>query len=380
MDAFYASVEQRDHPDLRGRPVIVGASPQGRGVVSAASYEAREYGVRSAMPSAQAKRLCPEAAFLPVRMARYHEVSRQVMALLAEYTPLLEQISVDEAFLDVTGSQRLFGDAESIGRDIKRRIQAELQLTASVGIAASKFVAKVASDLHKPDGLVVVEEGKDEEFLRPLPISRLWGVGKATEQRLHQLGMRTIGQLAAYDPSLLKRQLGAVGQRLHELAHGIDNRPLETEREAKSVSAEHTFQEDTNDPETLERTLLALSEDVGARLRRASIRGRTIQLKVRFSDFRTITRSHTLAEPSDATDTIHSTATGLLWKAITANHRIRLLGVAVSNLREPVQRSLFDAETTTHSALDDALDDLRERFGRDKIKRGRLVDDEEPPS
>lgn len=377
MDAFYASVEQRDNPDLRGKPVIVGAAPDRRGVVSAASYEAREYGVRSAMPSAEAKRLCPHAIFVPVDMRRYREVSRELIAILGEYTPLLEPISVDEAFLDVTGSERLFGDAERIGRQIKRRTTEELQLTASVGIAGSKFVAKVASDLDKPDGFVVVEDGKETEFLHPLPISRVWGVGKATERRLHELGVRTIGQLAKYPRDVLERHFGALGRQLHELSHGIDDWPVETERETKSVSAETTYQEDTRDPDVMERTLMTLSEDVGARLRRAELRGRTVQLKVRFDDFTTLTRHRTLAQSTDANETIYQTAVGLLYETALEGRKVRLLGVGVSGFREPVQASLFEDDGASHSKLDETVDALRQRFGADKIKRGRLMDEEE---
>lgn len=374
MDAFYAAVEQRDDPTLRGQPVVVGARPGHRGVVSAASYEARAYGVRSAMSSAQAHRLCPQAVFLPVNMPRYLEVSRQIVGILGCFSPLLEQVSVDEAFLDVTGSRRLFGDAPAIGQQIKRRIRGELDLTASVGIAANKFVAKVASELGKPDGLVVVESGQEEEFLRPLPISRLWGVGKATEKRLLSLGIRTIGQLVQYPPALLERPFGAPGRQLHELARGRDDRPVVTRREAKSVSSETTFQVDVREREVLVKTLRTLAEEVAFRLRGSGLRGRTVQLKVRFADFATLTRRQTLAQPSDATDTIYGAALELLTRLDLGTRRVRLLGIGVSGFEAPVQAALFGEEETSHSPLDEALDDLRRRFGRDKIRRGRLVD------
>lgn len=374
MDAFYASVEQRDDPQLRGRPVIVGAPPTARGVVSAASYEARVFGVRSAMPSSQAGRLCPQAVFLPVRMARYQQVSRQVMAILRHYTPLLEQISVDEAFLDVTGSRRLFGEAGQIGREIKARIRAELDLTASVGIASNKFVAKVASDLRKPDGLVLVRAGQEAAFLAPLPISRLWGVGKATERRLHDLGLRTIGQLARFPEDYLERQFGNLGPHLHRLALGQDDRPVETEHEAKSVSAETTFAQDIADRALMEATLLRLAEDVGRRVRRGGLRGRTIQLKLRFESFETITRRQTLPRPTDADATLYRVVLRLLGEAPLTGRKVRLLGVGLSGFGEEVQPSLFEEGGTVHSALDDAVDALRDRFGRDAIRRGRLVE------
>ncbi len=376
MDAFYASIEQRDDPELRGKPVVVGAAPNARGVVSAASYEAREFGVHSAMPSSQAKRLCPNAIFVPVRMSRYSEVSRQVMAILGDYTPLVEQVSVDEAFLDVTGSIRLFGPAPEIGRMIQQRIRQELGLGASVGVAPNKFLAKVASDLDKPNGLVVVESGAEQQFLRHLPISRLWGVGKATEERLRKLGIRTIGRLGEYPRSLLVGQFGVAGGHLHDLAHGIDDRPVVTETEAKSVSSEHTYQEDTRDPDVMERTLMQLSEDVGRRLRKSPVRGRTVQLKLRFGDFTTITRRQTLPQPTDADDVIYHTALRLLRQVPLEARKVRLLGVGVSNFGDTIQATLFDETDISHSHLDDTVDAIRRRFGRDTIKRGRLVDDE----
>lgn len=375
MDAFYAAVEQRDDPSLRGKPVIVGAPPDRRGVVSAASYEARGFGVKSAMPSSQAGKLCPHGIFLPVRMERYQEVSRQVMAILGSFTPLLEQISVDEAFLDVTGCVRLFGEAEQIGRAIKQRVREELDLTASVGIASNKFVAKVASDLRKPDGFVVVPAGQEEAFLEPLPIGRLWGVGKATERRLTELGIRTIGQLARYPPQILRRQFGELGAHLHALSHGHDDRPVVTGHEAKSVSAEHTFEYDTTDTDLLERTLLRLSERVGERLRAAGLRGRTVQLKLRLDGFETLTRAQTLSTSSDANDTLYAVALGLLRGVLPEGRKVRLVGVGMSGFATQAQPSLFEPPQTAHSALDDAVDRLRERFGPDAVRRGRLVDE-----
>ncbi|MDI9582967.1 MAG: DNA polymerase IV [Acidobacteriota bacterium] len=376
MDAFFASVEQLDNPELRGKPVIVGASPDARGVVSAASYEARRFGVKSAMPSSQARRLCPEGIFVPVRMGRYVEMSRQIMGIFEQYTPLVEPVSVDEAFLDVTGCERLFGPAPEIGRGIRERIARETGLSASVGVAPNKFLAKLASDHDKPGGLVIIEPEKVLEFLAPLPISRLWGVGKATEQRLRTLGIHTIGRLAEYPREMLVRQFGILGGQLNDLAHGIDDRPVVVQGEAKSVSNEHTYQVDTRDPDVMERTLLWLSDKVGARLREAGLRGRTVQLKVRFGDFTTITRRETLSNPTDANAVIYQTALGLLRAVPLESRKVRLLGVGVSGFDQPVQAALFDAPQETHSPLDDTLDEIRRKFGTDKIKRGRLVDDE----
>lgn len=377
MDAFYASVEQRDNPELRGKPVIVGASPDARGVVSAASYEARRYGVHSAMPSSQARRLCPDGIFVAGRMSHYVAVSRQIMAILREYTPLVEQLSVDEAFLDVTGSRRLFGDAQTIARQIQQRIDQELHLPCSVGVAPNKFLAKLASDHDKPRGFVVVPEGGETEFLRPLPISRLWGVGKNTELRLRSLGITTIGRLADYPRDLLIRQFGVGGGHMHDLAHGIDDRPVVPETEAKSISGEHTYQQDTRSMDLMRRTLIGLSEEVGRRLRESGVKGRTIQLKLRFGDFTTITRRRTLAAPTDSNDLVYETALDLLSQVDLGTRKVRLLGVGVSNFTEPVQVSLFDEPEDIHSPLDDAVDVIRRRFGSGVIKRGRMVGGDE---
>ncbi len=373
MDAFYASVEQRDRPELRGRPVVVGGSPEQRGVVSAASYEAREFGVRSAMAMATAVRLCPHLVRLPVDMAKYQAVSRQVMDILRQFTPLLEPLSIDEAFLDVTGCEKLFGTAGEIAGQIKDRIRQEVGLTASVGVAPNKFLAKLASDLEKPDGLVVVEEHEVEDFLRDLPISHLWGVGKVTEEALQRIGIRTIGDLAQRPREELQRRFGEHGTHLHQLAHGRDDRPVQHSGEAKSVSSETTFAQDTSDAEVLHRVLLRLSEDVGRRLRKVGLRGRTVQLKLRFADFKTITRSRTLDAPTDSDAAIYAAARALLARAGARRRLVRLLGVGVSNFARAQQRTLFDDEPS--ATVDEAVDELRERYGRDSIRRARLVDD-----
>jgi len=373
MDAFYASVEQRDRPELRGRPVVVGGSPEQRGVVSAASYEAREFGIRSAMPMATAVRLCPHLIRLPVDMAKYQAVSRQVMDILRQFTPLLEPLSIDEAFLDVTGCEKLFGTAGEIAGQIKDRIRQEVGLTASVGVAPNKFLAKLASDLEKPDGLVLVEEHRIEDFLRDLPISHLWGVGKVTEEALQRSGIRTIGDLAQRPREELERRFGEHGTHLHQLAHGRDDRPVQPSGEAKSVSSETTFAQDTSDAEVLHRVLLRLSEDVGWRLRKSGLRGRTVQLKLRFADFKTITRSRTLDDPTDSDAAIYAAARALLARAGARRRLVRLLGVGVSNFARAQQRTLFDEEPS--ATVDEAVDELRERYGRDSIRRARLVDD-----
>ncbi|MHB8763243.1 MAG: DNA polymerase IV, partial [Deferrisomatales bacterium] len=308
MDAFYASVEQLDRPECRGRPVIVGADPRegrGRGVVAACSYEARACGVHSALPISQAWRRCPNGVYLRPRMARYIEVSEQVFGLLGRYTDLVEPLSIDEAFLDVTGSRRLFGAAEAIGREIKAEVRRVLGLVASVGVGPNKFVAKVASDLEKPDGLVVVGPGEAEVFLAPLPASRLWGVGPKTGERLARLGVRTIGDLARRRPEDLRASLGEAGEHLWRLARGIDERPVSAEGGAKSLGAEVTFDEDVADPAQVRRTLLGLADRVARRLRRRGLGARGVTLKLRYESFDTVTRSVTLAEAVDLGDELY---------------------------------------------------------------------------
>jgi DNA polymerase-4 len=290
MDAFYASVEQCDQPELRGRPVIVGGLG-GRGVVSAASYEARIFGVHSAMPMATAKRLCPQGDFLPVRMQRYARISRQIREILLSFTPLVEPLSLDEAFLDVRGCEKLFGPAEEIARRAKDRIRMETGLVASVGVAPNKFLAKLASDHGKPNGLVLLPADKVVEFLTPLPVGRLWGVGAKGEKRLHALGLRTVGQLAALPEALLVSHFGEQGKHLWHLAHGLDDRRVMPDRDAKSISTETTFAHDLADKEALRSCLLELVDHLAGRLRSHGLRARTVDVKIRSADFRTWTRS-----------------------------------------------------------------------------------------
>jgi DNA polymerase-4 len=377
MDAFYASVEQRDRPELRGRPVIVGGVGN-RGVVSAASYEARRYGVRSAMPTATARRLCPEGVFLPVRMPQYAQVARQIREILLAVTPLVEPLSLDEAFLDVRGYEPLLGPAPVIARQIKDCIRAETGLTASVGVAPNKFLAKLASDHGKPDGLVVVPPDRVTEFLAPLPVGRLWGVGAKGEKRLHALGVRTIGQLAALPEKVLADYFGKTGRHLWELAHGRDDRAVTPDREAKSISTETTFPEDVGDPVALRRWLLDLVDELAARLRKEGVRARTVELKLRSSDFRTRTRSLSLPDATDVTDALWRAALQLFERSVTAEVLpLRLLGVGASNLARDgmVQGQLFaDEERTRGAALDQTIDAIRARLGSGAIRRGSLLD------
>ena len=343
LDAFFAAIEQRDRPELRGRPVIVGGGgPDARGVVSAASYEARRFGIRSAMPLRTAARLCPDAVFVPVDGRKYSSVSRQVMDILRRFTPAVEPVSIDEAFLDVAGTELLHGTPVDTARAIKDAIRDELRLTASVGVATSKLVAKVASDLRKPDGLVVVPEGAEADFLAPLPIARLWGVGERTARALGDYGVTTIGDLASLPDDLLARRFGRPGPLLAQRARGIDPSPVSGGDAAKSVSHEHTFHIDTSDPEVLERTLLALSEGVAGRLRRGRVTARTVSVKVRDSAFATSSRQRTLDEPTDQTDVIWHTALELA-RPLFRGIRVRLLGVGASHLEEAEQMFLFAA-------------------------------------
>ncbi len=373
LDAFFAAVEQRDRPELRGKPVIVGGGgPHDRGVVSAASYEARRFGIRSAMPLRTAGRLCPRAVFLPVDGAKYSAVSRQVMAILRRFTPRVEQISIDEAFLDVAGSEPLFGSPEEIAGRIRAAIQDELHLTASVGVATTKLVAKVASDLRKPDALVVVPPGEEAAFLAPLGIERLWGVGPRTRDMLAEYGVRTIGDLAHLPADTLERRLGRHGPELLARACGVDPSPVGDDREAKSVGHEHTFDVDTASAEVIERTLLALADGVAGRLRAGHLRARTVAVKVRASDFTTLTRQRTLPQATDETDVIWRTALDLARPQVKGI-RVRLLGISASQLVTGEQLPLLEGEATRRQRAIEAADRIRERFGPRSITRARLL-------
>lgn len=375
MDAFYASVEQRDRPELRGKAVIVGGPAEARGVVSAASYEARKFGVHSAMPTAQALRRCPHAILLPVRMERYAEVSHEIQSIFERYTPLVEPISLDEAFLDVTASTNLFGPPERIGRRIKEQIQSQTQLTASVGIAPNKFLAKLASDLEKPDGFVVITEQNKQQILDPLGVGRIWGVGKVTEKALHSHGIRTIAELRATSEAELSRIVGNGATELLKLARGHDDREVEPARQAKSLSSEQTFATDVRDRDMLLGVLLEQVEEVAQRLRHRQLKARTITLKLRYGDFRTVTRSETLTEATNLTQVLWEAAERVFgrWHR-SASGALRLIGFGAGGLEPEAagQASLFaDPETERLQRLDRAMDAIRDRYGKRAVHRGR---------
>jgi DNA polymerase-4 len=374
LDAFFAAVEQRDHPELRGKPVIVGGGgPDQRGVVSTASYEARRFGVRSAMPLRTAGRLCPDAVFLPVDGRKYQRVSREVLAILRRFTPLVEPISIDEAFLDVTASRALFGDGESIARSIQAAVRSEVGLTISAGVASTKLVAKIASDLRKPDGLVVVPPGSEASFLGPLPIGRLWGVGAKTAAVLAEHGVATIGDLARLDRSGLATRLGSHAATLVDRANGVDgDRVVGDGAAAKSIGHEHTFDQDTADRELIERTLLAMADGVAVRLRSSGVEASTVTVKVRDAAFRTVTRQRTLSRPTDLTEPIFEAALALARPEVRGK-RIRLVGVTASGFRQGTQLGLFEAETARRHRLAEAADALRGRFGQRAVTRARLL-------
>ena len=383
LDAFYASVEQLLDPSLRGRPVIVGGLGR-RGVVSAASYEARPYGVQSAMPMAHARRACPHAVFLAPRFPEYERFSTGVMEILRSITPLVEPISLDEAFLDVAGARRRLGDGPTIAADARKRIRDEVGLVASVGVATTKFLAKIASDLAKPDGMLVVAPGEEDAFLHPLPLGRLWGVGPATLARLEALGVKTVGDVAQLPEAAIVAALGAAhGAHLSQLAHNVDERPVTPERATKSIGNEETFGTDVRDRSVLEREIVRLSDRVAGRLRHAGVQARTITLKVRFADFRTITRSRTEAEATALSTDIAATARALL-APIDIGAGIRLLGVSGSQLVPPSTRQGVldlagdeghdhDDERARRRAVENAVDEVRARFGAGAVGAGSLI-------
>lgn len=381
MDAFFASVEQRDHPELRGKPVLVGASPNQRGVVAAASYEARKYGIHSAMPSRIAKQKCPHAVFVSHNMANYKAVSRQIMLIFESYTPHVQPLSLDEAFLDVTGSIRLFGDGETIAKKIRHDIQEQTQLTASVGVAPNMFLAKIASDQNKPNGYTVVpfEQRGIEAFLAPLPIGRMWGVGKVTQKKLLALGISTIGKLQTFDIRLLESALGARAAHLfRQLSLGIDPRGIAGEVGEKSISNETTFKTDATDHEQIKSTYKKLMDQVGSRLRKAGFFATTVHLKIRWDDFSSITRQTRIAIPCSDDVTLREVGLELLNTHL--QHRpVRLIGFGTSGLTETDapkndQLNLFDApDTTLHekrNRLSQASDSIRNKYGETSIRRG----------
>jgi DNA polymerase-4 len=385
MDAFYASIEVRDDPSLAGLPVCVGGAADRRGVIAAASYPARAFGVHSAMPTARALELCPALVLLPPDFDKYTRVSRQIMAIFQRYTPLVEPLSLDEAFLDVEGSERLFGDAPAIGKRIKEDILRETGLVASIGIARSKFLAKLASDLDKPDGFRVIAPGEERAVLDPLPVSKILGVGPRTAKRLEHLGVRTVADLASREREDVLREFGASGAWIHDLAHGIDPRRVNPKREEKSHGLERTFAQDIGSREELRLILYEFCEEISFDLRARGLRGRTVTLKARYWNFRTITRSKTLDLPINVGKRIYAVARELFERV--PEGPLRLLGVqvsALSDVRTPVQSSLFHpveaerpcAEGAQDSRLlraSEALDKLRRRYGRGTVVPASLL-------
>lgn len=379
MDAFFASVEQRENPAYRDRPVIVGADPKGgkgRGVVAACSYEARKFGIHSAMPIRRAFRLCPHGIYVQPNGAVYSHIWRAIMKILERYAPLVEPISIDEAFLDMTGSERLCGTPQSAAIRLKQTIWEEQKLTCSIGIASSKFLAKIASDLRKPDGLFEVPPGTEREFLNPLPVSRIWGVGPKTEQYLRFLGIATIGDVAALPKEFWRLRLGQRGEHLWELAKGLDDRPVQPVSGFQSLSQERTFGADTEDLNLLRKTLLALSEELARRARKHDVRAKTISLKLRYADFSTFDRQKTLHEYTDDALHIYHVAWKLLEDFLPFPQKVRLIGAGIRHF-EPAQQmqpGLFDAPVEKKGRLDASVDTIVAKFGEESIRKASLLD------
>ena len=370
MDAFYASVEERDHPELQGKPVIVGGI-DGRGVVAAANYVVRGFGVRSAMPIGEALRRCPQAICVRPRMARYAQVSAEIFGIFHEATPLVEGLSLDEAFLDVSASERLLGGAASIAVEIRQRIRAKTGLAASVGVAPNKLLAKIASDLAKPDGLFSIGEDNLREVLDPLPVERLFGIGQKTLPRVHEAGIRSFADLRLAGEAQLWRAFGKFGKTMRDRAGGIDDRPVRADREEASVSAEETFQRDIREPRVLRAELMRLADRTATRLRAQGLAAATVTVKIRRSDFKTYTRQRMLGPATQDTATFASVGLQLLdeWLRHQPNAAIRLLGLGVSDLQSTMQADLFIAGPPRQSRLDTAVDDIRRRFGPGVLKR-----------
>ena len=378
MDAFFAAIEELDHPQYRGKPVVVGADPKdgtGRGVVSTCNYEARKYGIHSALPISLAYKKCPHAIYVFPRMKRYVEFSKKINSIFYEFTPQVEPISIDEAFLDVSGCIRLLGKPVEIARKIKKRIKSQTGLTASVGVAPSKFIAKIASDLEKPDGLVEVQQNEIINFLRPLPISKIWGIGKKTEVRLKAKGIDTIGKLAEIPKEKIIKQMGKVGLHFWNLANGIDQRDVELGHKVKSVSLENTFYEDVDNEQKIEETIIALSENVSRILRKKSYKGKTVTLKIRLEDFTTFTRAHSYKSFIDSSEIIAETCLQLYHNFNRERKKVRLLGVAVSKLDTNCDEQLgfFDEANKEEQKIDTLIDMVQNKFGVDKIKKASLM-------
>ncbi|MFC2024366.1 DNA polymerase IV [Chloroflexota bacterium] len=375
LDAFFVSVEEVDNPALKGKPVVVGDRPERRGVVAAASYEARAFGLHSGMALATASRLCPQAIFIEGSFPKYRRASQGFMAILADFSPYLEPGGLDEAYLEVTGFQSLHGSIRKMALAIKKRIKDELELPVSIGIAGGKIIAKVASELSKPDGLLEVTPGEERRFLAPLPVASLPGVGKKTERLLKGLGITTIGQLAATSPGTLKRRLGLYGEALQRYANGIDNRKVSPPAEAKSISRETTFAQDIKDPSRLKATLRYLSERVGGRLRQQGKEAKCVTLKVRYADFTTITRRRTLVQPSNIDQTIYDTGAELLRQVLAGEKQpVRLIGIGVSALTEPArQLNMLDSSALRLEKLNKTVDRIRKKYGFGAIQTGRTL-------
>jgi len=379
MDAFYPSVEVLDNPALKGKPVIVGGSKE-RGVVSSASYEARKFGIHSAQPIAKAKRLCPGGIFLPVRMSRYQEISKQVFGIFHRFTPLVEPISIDEAFLDVTDSMRLFGQPGNIAKKIKQIILTETGLTISAGVAPSKFVAKIASDIDKPDGLTVVHPDDVRDFLDPLPVKKMWGVGKVSQRLLSRLNIHNFRDLRQTPVKVLEKKFGKHGVKIHLLAMGVDERDVIPDHDVKSIGHEQTFLQDIISLDTVQKELLALGSKVARRMRQKGLKGKTITLKVKYSDFVQITRSATLPKSIDDGSEIYSVACRLLEKTRVKKKPVRLLGISLSQLSclgTGTQLSLFDQDRSSQERqrLNTVLDSLYEKYGDKSVVPGTLLKD-----
>ena len=376
MDAFYASVEQLDNPWLKGKCVIVGGTSN-RGVVSASSYEARKYGVRSAMPIFQARQRCPDGVFVPPRMARYKEMSKKIMAILREFSPLVEVVSIDEAYMDLSDSQRLHGDPEMVAVDIKNEIQKNLGLTCSVGVAPGKFLAKVASDMDKPNGLTIIRPRDVDQFIRQLPVQKVPGVGKKTYLRLESMGIKNLGDVKKFPEKMLLDRLGKFGHRLIELSSGIDHSKVTPWSPHKSISSERTLSKDTRDKKVLHKHMLKQSEEIARQLRKAGFRARTITLKIKHADFKQFTRSKTINTPTRSSETIYRHAAELL-DNYPLTQQIRLIGVGTSGFKStnlPVQLNLFDRveqNDKTWEQVDRTVETIAMKFGRDAIKRGTL--------
>ena len=379
MDAFYPSVEILDNPELRGKPVIVGGGSK-RGVVSSASYEARKYGIHSAQPIAQALKLCPHGIFLPVRMSRYKELSDKIFEIFHRFSPLVEPLSIDEAFLDITGTERLLGNPVTVAKKLKKTILDETGLTVSAGVAPSKFIAKIASDMDKPDGLTVVSADEIQAFLDPLPVSKMWGAGKVTIEKLSRYNIKTFYDLRKFPVEILERSFGKNGLRMQLLSMGIDDRSVEVEHETKSIGHEETFQEDITDLEVSERHLLDLAMKTAERMRHHHLKGRTVTLKARYNDFTRVTRSLTLDEHTDDGMLIYSTVRMLLKKTETGKRPVRLLGVSMSGLAMDGlsgQTSFLskDEKKEKSEKLNKAIDSLHDRFGKKSVVPARLLTD-----